>query len=137
MNTLKEILNQYKNIAVLGFSLKQDRASNRIGRYLSMNGFNVFGVNPNLDISESNGIPVHGDFKSLPKEIEVVNIFRRSEYLYDHVKEILKMDPLPKVIWTQLGVIDPEAKKLAEENGIQYIENKCIMVEHNKIFYNT
>ncbi|MFZ1320112.1 MAG: CoA-binding protein [Ignavibacteria bacterium] len=137
MNTLEEIFNQYKNIAVLGFSVKHDRASNRIGRYLTMNGFNVFGVNPDVDLSEIDGIHVHDDLKSLPENVDVINIFRRSEFLYDHVKEILKMDPLPKVIWTQIGVIDPDAKKLAEENGIQYIENKCIMVEHNKIFYNT
>lgn len=137
MKTLEEIFNQHKNIAVLGFSIKHDRASNRIGRYLTANGYKVFGVNPNAGLSEADEIPVHDDLKSLPEDIDIVNIFRRSEFLNDHVREILKMEPRPKVIWTQIGVIDPDAKKLAEENGIQYIENKCIMVEHNKIFYNT
>jgi len=132
----KEIFDSYKNIAVLGFSDRRDRASNRIGRYLKENNFNVTGVNPVPDTNSADDITIIKSLSELPENTEIINIFRRSEFIYDHVIEILKMKTLPKVIWTQLGVIDPAAKELTVKNNIQYIENKCIMVEHNKIFGN-
>jgi len=133
---LKEIFNTYKNVAVLGFSDRRDRASNRIGRYLKENDYNVTGVNPVPDKNSADNITIVKSLSELPENTEIINIFRRSEFLYDHINEILKMKTLPKVIWTQLGVIDQKAKELAEKNNIHYIENKCIMVEHNNIFGN-
>ncbi|MBS1517692.1 MAG: CoA-binding protein [Bacteroidetes bacterium] len=128
------IFKDHKSIAVIGYSDKKQRASNRIGRYLLEHGYEVTGVNPFIKEEVIDNIQVYNTIYDIPRNIDIVNIFRRSEFLYDHITEILSLNTKPKVIWTQLGVIDPEAKKLAEDNGIKYVQNKCIMVEHNKLF---
>lgn len=130
---IEEILSVNKIIAVVGFSNNRERPSNRIARYLHGNGYKVFGVNPRFDRDEIDDIICHSSLKNVPEQIDIVNIFRRSEFVFDLVNEILELDYKPKVIWTQIGVISNEAKELAVSRGIVYIENKCIMVEHNKI----
>ncbi|MEP7146493.1 MAG: CoA-binding protein, partial [bacterium] len=67
------------------------------------------------------------------EHIDIVNVFRRSEFLLDVVKEASELDLLPGAIWAQVGVISLEAKELALQKGISYVENKCIMVEHSNI----
>ncbi|MFI5212309.1 MAG: CoA-binding protein, partial [Ignavibacteria bacterium] len=66
----------------------------------------------------------------ITEKIDLVNIFRRPDYLVSHAKEILLMNPLPKYVWFQLGIYNDEAAKMLEEKGIQVIQNRCIMVEH-------
>lgn len=131
--TIEEILNTYKVIAVVGFSDNHSRPSNRIGRYLLGNGFKVYGVNPKLGNREVDEIKCYSSLKDLPEQADIINIFRRSEFVEDLMKEVLELNYNPKVVWTQIGVISSEAKELALENEIAFIENKCIMVEHTKI----
>ena len=71
---------------------------------------------------------------NVPFKIDIVNIFRRSEFLTGIVNEVLMLKVRPSVIWTQYGVIDSAAKDLALKNNIEYVENKCIMTEHKKLF---
>ncbi|MDQ3019172.1 MAG: CoA-binding protein [Bacteroidota bacterium] len=130
---IKDILSSGKSIAIVGFSDNRLRPSNRIGRYLHGNGFKIFGVNPKLDKKEIDEITCYASLKDLPENIDIVNIFRRSEFVEDLMKEILALDYKPEMIWTQIGVISMEAKELALANDIIYVENKCIMVEHAKI----
>lgn len=131
---ITDIFNNHKNVAVVGFSDNRTRPSNRVGRYLQGNGFKVYGVNPKLENSIVDEINCFGSLKNLHFEIDIINIFRRSEFLYELVKEILFMKFKPAVIWAQVGVIDNDAKLLAESNGFLYIENRCIMTEHQKSF---
>lgn len=135
MNTkeITEILTANKVVAVVGFSDNRERPSNRVARYLHGNDFTVYGVNPRFDGKEIDEIVCQAALKNLPEQADIINIFRRSEFVFDLVNEILELNYKPKVIWTQIGVISSEAKELAESNGILYVENKCIMVEHNKI----
>ncbi len=130
---VKEILTSNKVVAVVGFSDNRERPSNRVARYLHGNDFTVYGVNPRFDGKEIDEIVCHTALKNLPEHADIINIFRRSEFVFDLVNEILELDYKPNVIWTQIGVISSEAKELAESRGIVYVENKCIMVEHNKI----
>ncbi len=132
--TIKEILNNNKVIAVVGFSENHTRPSNRIGRYLDGNGYTVYGVNPKLSGTETDNIKCYSNVKDLPEQADIINIFRRSEFVEDLIKEILEMNYKPKVIWAQIGVISSEGRSLAEDNEIAYIENKCIMIEHSKIW---
>ncbi len=131
--TFTEFLNSNKIIAVVGFSDNHLRPSNRIARYLKGNGYKVYGVNPKFDNEQVDEISCYSKLKEIPENADIINIFRRSEFVEDLMKEILALNYKPNVIWTQIGVISSEAKKLAESNGIKYIENKCIMVEHAKI----
>lgn len=129
----EKVLTENNVVAVLGFSANHTRPSNRIGRYLMGNEFKVYGVNPLLKGKIVDEITCVGTLAELPPGVEIINVFRRSEFLTDHMKEILELDFKPKVVWTQIGVISSEAMQLAERNNIVYIENHCIMVEHSKI----
>jgi len=132
MNT-KEILEKYKKIAIIGFSDNPSRDSNKVAFYALRNGYTVFGVNPKLDGQNINGIQCFKTINDVPEQIEIVNIFRLSIAVLPIVQEILKLNYRPAVIWTQFGIFNEEAKKLAIENGFEYVENKCILVEHSKI----
>lgn len=133
MMTIKEILENYNEIAVVGFSNNPARPSNRIAKYLLKKKYKVYGVNPNLNCETVDTISCYNSLKDIPLEIQIVNIFRRSEFVYDLVKEVLSLNYKPQVIWTQIGVVDKNAKKLAESNGLTYIENECIMIEHQNL----
>lgn len=126
----KEILEKYKNIAVVGFSDNQEKDSNRIAVYMKNNGFNVIGINPKLDGKEIEGIKCFSHLSNVNERINIVNVFRLPIAVPGIVEEACKMENKPEVIWTQLGIINESAKKLAEDNGFIYIENKCLYIEH-------
>lgn len=130
MNEICEILKSSKNIAVVGISNKPGRDSGIIARYLKDWGYNVFGVNPTIDSFYD--IPVYKSLKEIAVPIDIVDIFRRSEFVKDIVKEAIEINA--KIIWMQLGVINYEAKKLAEESGLKVIMNQCIGVEYRRCF---
>lgn len=128
--TTKEILEKYKKVAVIGYSDKGSRPSGRIAKYMADNGYTVYGVNPRLEGECPEGIQCYESIKDIPDEVEIVDVFRRSDAVEGLMKEVLELPYKPKVFWTQIGVFSDEARKLAEENGIEYVENKCIYVEH-------
>lgn len=127
----KDVLDNAKVIAVVGLSNDPTRASNRIGRYLQQQGYQVVPVNPNL--TEVLGEKCYPDLQSIPVAIDLVDVFRRSEAVYDIVKAAQEKG-VP-VVWTQVGVhCDEESQQLAKDNNMTLIENACIMVEHRKLF---
>ncbi|MBL8007702.1 MAG: CoA-binding protein [Ignavibacteria bacterium] len=130
---ISDLLTGSKVIAVVGFSSDYSRPSNRVARYLSGNGYEVYGINPNCSESSVEGIPVFPSLKTVNKKIDIVNVFRKSEYLPETVMEAVGLNPKPLVIWTQIGVIDESAKITALKSEIAYVENKCIMTEHQRL----
>lgn len=126
----KEILEKYKNIAVVGFSDNPEKDSNRIAVYMKNNGFNIFGVNPKLAGKEIEGIKCFGKLNEVPEKINIVNIFRLPIAVPGIVEETMKLNDKPEVIWAQLGIFHEEAKKTAEANGFIFIENRCLYIEH-------
>jgi len=127
---IEYILKKYKNVAVVGFSDNQGRISNEVTNYLNLKGYKVFGVNPNLAGLKIRNIQCFASILDIDFKINIVNIFRRSEFIPDLVKEVCEMKFKPDVIWVQTGIFSDEGKKIAEENGIFYLENKCILLEH-------
>ncbi|EQB69217.1 CoA-binding protein [Cuniculiplasma divulgatum] len=128
---IKDVLKGNKSVAVVGISNKTDRDSYKVSKYLMDHGFKVIPINPTFDQWE--GLKCYPDLKSASKEhkIDVVDIFRKSEAVVPVVEESLTIKP--EFIWMQLGVENMEAAKLAEENSIKVIMNKCIMEEHKKM----
>lgn len=126
----EEILNTYKKIAVVGFSADEQRPSNRITIYLQDMGYTVYGVNPGLAGKTVDGIKCYASLAEIEDEIEIVDVFRNSRFLPEIFDEILALPYKPKVIWTQLDVIDEDVKKRAIAAGFEYVQNKCIYVEH-------
>ncbi len=130
MDNFCEILSNAKNIAVVGISNKPGRDSGWIAKFLKENGFNVFGVNPALEKFDE--IPIYKSLKEIPQQIDIVDIFRRSEFVVDIVKEAIEINA--KVIWMQLGVVNYEAEKLAKSSGLKVVMNHCIAVEFRRCF---
>lgn len=120
-----------KTIAIVGLSDKPERYSYEVGSYLKSRGYKIIPVNPN--ITKTLGEKAFPDLLSIPKEIkiDVVDIFRKSEEVFPHVKEAVKRGDA-KTIWMQEGVENSEAEKLAKENGLNVITNFCLMKAHEK-----
>jgi len=133
---MKELLENMKSVAIIGCSANKYRTSYHIANYLKENGIRIFPINPNYE--EVLGIKCLPSLDEIPENItiDVVDIFRDSEYTADMVREIIewaqKTGQKP-VIWTQLNVSSEEAKTLAKDSGFKYIENECMMVQHERV----
>lgn len=127
-NKINEILEKYKNVAVVGISEKPERDSYRVSEYLMKNGYNIIPINPKL--SEWNGIKSYPDLASIPSglSVDIVDIFRKPEAVIPVVEEAISIHP--KVIWMQEEVINEEAADLAKRNGLTVVMNRCMMKEH-------
>lgn len=125
---IEYILKNYRNIAIVGLSDKKDRYSYIVADYLLKNGYNIIPVNPN--INEWNGIKAYKDVKSIDKDIDVIDIFRKPEFVNEIVNESIGK---AKVIWMQEGIINNDAKNIAENNNMYVIMDKCIKKEHEKL----
>ncbi len=127
------LLTEARTIAVVGCSPRGFQTSHRIARYLLDAGFDVIPVNPHHE--EILGQRCYPDLQSIPAktEIDIVNVFRRSEFTADVVRDAAaraEETGRHPAIWTQLSVHSAEAQRLAEEAGFPYIANRCIMVDH-------
>lgn len=126
LTLVKEVLRSARTIAVVGFSPKENRPSNMVGRYLIEAGFHVIPVNPGH--GEICGLKCYPDLASIPEPVDVVDIFRRSEEVLPVVAEAIAIKA--KVIWMQQGIINQEAADLAEKAGLIVIMDRCIKVDH-------
>lgn len=133
---MKDLLNSLKTVAIIGCSANKYRTSYHIANYLKENGIRIFPINPNYE--EVLGVKCLSSLDEIPDEItvDVVDIFRDSEYTAEMVRNVIEWSEKTgqkPVIWTQLGVSSDEAKSLAEDAGFEYIENECLMVQHEKL----
>ena len=126
--TIKRILRESKTIAVIGLSDKPERYSYRVSSYMKSQGYKVIPVNPN--ISRWQGEKSYPDLKSVPGPIEVVDIFRRSEFVPGIVDEAISARA--KAVWMQVGVVNENAAEKAENAGLLVVMNRCMHVEHMK-----
>jgi predicted CoA-binding protein len=115
-----------KRIAIVGLSDDPNRPSHRIGEYLVSHGYDVVPVNPaHASVLGRKSYPALAD---VPGPIDVVNVFRRPEACADVARDAIAAGA--KGVWLQSGIRNDAAKRLAAEAGIDYVENRCIMVEH-------
>jgi predicted CoA-binding protein len=126
----KEILQKFKKIAVVGLSSDPGRASHGVSRYMQKSGYEITPVNPNE--VEVLGQKAYASLDEVPGPIEIVDIFRRSEFVPDIVDTAIRRNA--KVIWMQLGVIHENAARKAREAGIEVLMDNCILQEHMKHF---
>ena len=124
------MLKNTNSIAVIGAKDKEWETAYKVPYYMMLHGYRIFAVNPKLEGKELFGETVIDKVNHIIDVIDLVNIFRKPEYLPDHALEILQMDPLPKYVWFQLGIYNDTAAKMLEEKGIKVVQNRCIMVEH-------
>lgn len=124
---IKTILENVGNIAVVGLSDKMDRTSYMVSAAMQNRGYRIIPVNPQAAGQKILGETCYASLKDVPEPIDMVNVFRRSEYCADVAREAV--DVHAKTIWLQLGVVNQEAAHIAAEHGIHMIMDRCIKVE--------
>src|SRR6185437_3409659 len=115
-----------KRIAIVGMSDDPARPSNGIGGYLISNGYDVVPVNPNY--RSIMGRTCYPTLADVPGAIDIVNVFRRAEFCADVVRDAIAAGA--KGVWLQSGIRNIEGRQLAAAANIDYVEDRCIMVEH-------
>lgn len=131
---LKTILTRTRKIAVVGVSMNPVRPSYYVARYLSLKGFTVIPVNPGHAGQTLFGETVRAGLSDCPKDIDMVDIFRRSEHVPPIVEEALACFPVLKTIWMQIGVVNEEAKATAQARGVDVVMNRCPKIEYQRLF---
>ena len=129
-NTLRRILDTSESIAVVGMSNKVHRPSYFVGKYLLDHGYTVYPVNPMFD--EVLGIRSYPTLEDIPGTVDIVDCFRRSDQMVELAKSAIAIKA--KVLWMQLGVINEDAKVLAENAGLEVVMNRCTKIEHARLF---
>ena len=127
---IRKILER-KNIAVVGMSKNEVKPAHFVPKYLIERGYNVIPVNPT--ITEVLGRKSYPSIADISEDVNVVDIFRRSEDVPPVVNDAINKKGI-KVIWMQSGIYNEEAERKAKENGIDVVFNRCMMVEHNRLF---
>ena len=129
--TIKNILENYKTIAIVGLSRNPKKSSHQVAKYLQSKNYNIIPVNPNAN--KILGKKAYKNLLEIREPIEIINIFRPSEQTLPIVKEAIqlkKRNITLKVIWMQLNIINQKAANLAKKSGFIVVMNKCIMKEH-------
>ena len=132
MSEIKNILSKYKSIAMVGVSKDPKKTSTIVMRYMQDYGFKVYPVNPGAKGEKILGEEVYAKLTDINKNVEIVDVFRPSSEAYGIAEDAVKIGA--KVLWLQLGIRDQKAKKLVEENKMEYVENKCTKMEYQKYF---
>ena len=126
---LFDYLKKAKTIAVVGISDKTDRSSYLIAQELQKNGYRVIPVNPRLAGTQLLGEKVFSSIKDIPFHIDIVDIFRRSEFLADVARDFIETDA--DVFWAQLGLQSQEAEQILRTAGkSKIVMNRCIKIEY-------
>ena len=129
MNTVRDILENSKVIAVVGLSPKPHRDSHEVAKYLQGQGYRIVPVYPRADTIL--GEKVYPDLASIPEKVDVVDIFRRSEDVPPVVEQAIDIGA--KAVWMQLGIVNEEAAAKAREAGLGVVMDRCMLVEHRNL----
>jgi len=127
MKELAPLLREVKTIAVIGGVDKPGRPVDTVGRALIDMGFDVIPVHPKR--TDVWGLTTYPSVTDIPVPVDLVDVFRASQFCAGHAREVLAMDPLPKVFWMQQGVTSPEAREILAHSGITVVEDRCTKVE--------
>lgn len=131
---LKSVLKRTKTIAMVGVSPNPVRPSNFVARYLSLKGFRVIPVNPAAAGQMIYGEPVLSDLADAPKSVDMVDIFRRAEFVPDIAAAALDALPNLKTIWMQIGIEHAETAAKVEAQGLTVIQDRCPKIEYQRLF---
>ncbi len=131
---LTRLLKVPQTIACVGLSINPIRPSYYVARYLQLKGFRIIPVNPAYAGKEVLGETVLASLAEITTPVDIVDIFRRSEFAGAVVDEALEMRPMPRTIWMQIGVIDEAAALRAEAKGLTVVMDRCPKIEYQRLF---
>ena len=130
---IRVILNTVKTIAMVGASEKENRPSYFAFKYLLEHGYHMIPVNPGHAGETMLGQKIYAQLSDIREPIDMVDIFRASQYVLPIVQEVLSLKPRPQVIWMQLGIRNDEAAAFAEANGMKVVMNRCPKIEYGRL----
>ncbi len=131
MTNIEKILREAKSIAVVGLSPDPNRPSAVVAEYMMSKGYTIIPVNPTCD--NIMGMKSYPSLLEMPRNIrvDIVDVFRRAEDTPPIAREAVKIGA--SCLWLQLGIRSEESREIAREAGLDFVENKCIKIEHSKI----
>lgn len=129
------VLKDNKVIAVVGFHHDPMKPAHYVPEYLHRQGYTIIPVNPALAARGQSffGHKAVATLAEISTPVDVVEIFRRSDKVRDHLADILRMQPLPKVVWLQLGIRDDATAQVLTEQGIDVIQDRCMLADHRAL----
>ena len=129
---VKHYLNNSKVIAVVGLSDREETTSNRVSKEMQERGYRIIPVNPRAAGSQIFGETVYASLKDIPFPVDIVDVYRRSEFLPDVALDFLQTDA--KIFWVQLGLENEEAEKILRTAGRDdIVMDRCIKREHTRL----
>src|SRR5688572_30450118 len=126
----RRILLRHRTIAVVGLSANWYRPSYFAAKYMQEHGYRVIPVNPMYE--EVLGEKCYKSVRDIPDKVDIVDCFRKSEEIRSIADDAVAVGA--RVLWMQLGVQNPEARRIAEAAGLEVVENRCVKIEHARLF---
>jgi uncharacterized protein len=127
---LHDLISSVNTIAVVGLSPKEHRDSFRVAKYLQDQGFRIIPVNPNA--REVLGEKAYASLRDVPEPIDLVDVFRRADVVDEVAREAVEAGA--RAIWLQMGIINEDAATIAEDGGLDVVMDRCLMVDHARLF---
>ena len=128
-NAIKELLRTSRVIAVVGLSADEDKPSNVVARYLMDKGYKVIPVNPGQETIL--GQKSYKSLADIDEKVDIVDIFMKAEKVLPFVRDAITLRP--SAIWLQLGIVNEEAKNVADAEKIMFVMDKCVKQEHTRL----
>ncbi len=130
---LRAILHEATTVAVIGAKAGAGEPAYYVPAYLARHGYRIFPVNPKLGGSELHGAKAVATVADLREPVDVIEVFRRPQYLPGHAAEILDLPWRPRAVWFQLGIRHDDAAELLARAGIRVVQDRCMMPEHRRL----
>ncbi len=130
---LRRILGEARSVAVIGAKTGRGEPAYYVPAYLQARGYRVLPVNPTLADRTVFGAPIVPTIGDLAEPVDVIEIFRRPEYLPTHAAEILALPWRPRAVWFQLGIRNDRAAETLARAGIEVVQDRCMMPEHRRL----
>lgn len=131
---IRGVLSSVRTIAMVGASNRPDRPSFEVMAYLMRHGYRVIPVNPGLAGQEIHGMTVAGHLTDIGEPVDMVDVFRQSFAVPAVVEEAVALDPRPKIVWMQIGVVNEDAARTAEAAGMTVVMDRCPKIEIARLF---
>ena len=130
---LTRILREARAVAVLGAKAHPSQPAHYVPAYLAREGYRILPVNPTLVGTRILAQPVVATLADLPGPVDVIEVFRRPDYLPGHAAEILALPWRPAVVWFQLGIRNDAAAERLARAGVRVVQDRCMMPEHRRL----
>jgi predicted CoA-binding protein len=130
---LRRILTETRTVAVLGVKAGAGEPAHYVPAYLQQHGYRIVPINPTLAGQTLLGEPVIGSLAELTEPVDLIDVFRRPEFLPGHAREILALPWRPRTVWFQLGIRHDGAAAELAQAGVDVVQDRCMMPEHRRL----